>query len=135
MAWRSTLLSSVKRNSSLPNAKYVQLVRTYAAAPRPCGARKRRGVTRQPVLRHAQQATVRPNGRPANRSVVFRCVATAASLRCHAWRCLTRLAHRGFLDETDSVTFVTDARSQKARLLLQLPTTRSAEQHLPHAGA
>lgn len=41
--------------------------------------------------RYPQLATVRPNGRPANRTVVF----------------------RDFLPETDSLLFVTDARSEK----------------------
>jgi pyridoxamine 5'-phosphate oxidase len=59
--WRSPLSRAQHRNRSLPNARYVQL------------------------------ATVRPNGRPANRTVVF----------------------RGFLDQTNQLKFVTDARSQK----------------------
>ena len=59
-AWRGTLLSAMKKNASLPNAKYVQL------------------------------ATVRPNGRPANRSVVFRCAAAGALSR--RVRCVRRAA-------------------------------------------
>ena len=60
-SWRSPLARAQHRNRSLPSARYVQL------------------------------ATVRPNGRPANRTVVF----------------------RGFLDGTNQLKFVTDARSQK----------------------
>lgn len=60
-SWRSPLARAQHRNRSLPNARYVQL------------------------------ATVRANGRPANRTVVF----------------------RGFLDRSDRLKFVTDARSQK----------------------
>lgn len=59
--WRSPLGRAQHRNRSLPNARYVQL------------------------------ATVRPNGRPANRTVVF----------------------RGFLDQTNQLQFVTDFRSEK----------------------
>lgn len=59
-AWRGTLLSAMKKNASLPNAKYVQL------------------------------ATVRPNGRPANRTVVFRCAAAVSSVSPLATRVLTR---------------------------------------------
>jgi len=44
-----------------------------------------------PYSRFVQLATVRADGRPANRTVVF----------------------RGFLDETPQLTFVTDARSSK----------------------
>ncbi|OLP19377.1 pyridoxamine 5'-phosphate oxidase [Leptolyngbya sp. 'hensonii'] len=59
--WRSLLTGALHRNRSLPYARYVQL------------------------------ATVRPNGRPANRTLVF----------------------RGFLDGTNQLQFVTDDRSQK----------------------
>lgn len=45
----------------------------------------------QPVARYLQLATVQVNGRPANRTVVF----------------------RGFLENTDQLRFVIDARSQK----------------------
>ncbi|MDX2229330.1 MAG: pyridoxamine 5'-phosphate oxidase family protein [Leptolyngbyaceae cyanobacterium bins.349] len=60
--WRSPLARALHRNRSLPYARYFQL------------------------------ATVRPNGRPANRTVVF----------------------RGFLDDTNQLKIVTDARSEKA---------------------
>jgi PPOX class probable FMN-dependent enzyme len=50
-----------------------------------------------PYSRFVQLATVRPDGRPANRTVVF----------------------RGFLDETSQLTFVTDARSAKVAELGQ----------------
>lgn len=43
---------------------------------------------REPFDKWYQLATVRPNGRPANRTVV----------------------HRGFLDKTDKMLFITDAR-------------------------
>jgi len=46
----------------------------------------------QPNARYLQLATVGANNRPANRTVVF----------------------RGFLEDTDQLRFVTDARSQKA---------------------
>eukprot|EP00198_Chlamydomonas_reinhardtii_P010733 XP_001700070.1 pyridoxamine 5' phosphate oxidase-related protein [Chlamydomonas reinhardtii] len=60
--WRSKLLKSLAQNKRLANSRYVQL------------------------------ATVRPDNRPANRTVVF----------------------RGFLsDDDDSLTFVTDSRSRK----------------------
>jgi pyridoxamine 5'-phosphate oxidase len=60
--WRSQLARALHRNRALPNARYVQL------------------------------ATVRPDGTPANRTIVF----------------------RGFLAEHDTLQFVTDRRSEKA---------------------
>jgi pyridoxamine 5'-phosphate oxidase len=60
--WRSPLARSLHRNRSLAYARYLQL------------------------------ATVRPDGRPANRTVVF----------------------RGFLENTNQLKFITDIRSQKA---------------------
>ncbi|MDX2240127.1 MAG: pyridoxamine 5'-phosphate oxidase family protein [Leptolyngbyaceae cyanobacterium bins.302] len=60
--WRSPLARALHRNRSLPYARYLQL------------------------------ATVRPDGHPANRTVVF----------------------RGFLDDTNQIKIVTDARSEKA---------------------
>lgn len=60
--WRVHIQKSIAKNKRLANSRYVQL------------------------------ATVRPDGRPANRTVVF----------------------RGFLgDDDDSLTFVTDKRSRK----------------------
>ncbi|WP_416676610.1 Npun_F5749 family FMN-dependent PPOX-type flavoprotein [Egbenema bharatensis] len=60
--WRSPLSRALHHNRSLSHARYLQL------------------------------ATVRPNGQPANRTIVF----------------------RGFLDSTNSLKFVTDRRSEKA---------------------
>jgi pyridoxamine 5'-phosphate oxidase len=60
--WRSPLARSLHRNRSLAYARYLQL------------------------------ATVRADGRPANRTVVF----------------------RGFLENTNQLKFITDIRSQKA---------------------
>lgn len=59
--WRSLLSSALHKHSSLPYARYFQL------------------------------ATVRANGHPANRTVVF----------------------RGFLEDTDQLKIITDSRSQK----------------------
>lgn len=59
--WRSPLARALHRNRSLAHARYLQL------------------------------ATLRQDGRPANRTVVF----------------------RGFLDGTNQLKFVTDARSEK----------------------
>jgi PPOX class probable FMN-dependent enzyme len=59
--WRSLILSALHKNRSLPYARYFQL------------------------------ATVRADGRPANRTVVF----------------------RGFLDDTNQLKIITDSRSQK----------------------
>lgn len=59
--WRSPLARALHRNRSLVYARYLQL------------------------------ATIRPDGRPANRTVVF----------------------RGFLEDTNQLMFVTDARSRK----------------------
>lgn len=59
--WRSHLSAALHRNRSEPHSRYLQL------------------------------ATVRSDGHPANRTVVF----------------------RGFLDDTNHLKFVTDARSQK----------------------
>ena len=59
--WRSPLSRALHRNRSLPNARYFQL------------------------------ATVRSNGQPANRTVVF----------------------RGFASDSDRLQMVTDTRSQK----------------------
>jgi PPOX class probable FMN-dependent enzyme len=59
--WRSPLACALEQNHDLPHARYVQL------------------------------ATVRLDGRPANRTVVF----------------------RGFWDDSNQLKFVTDARSRK----------------------
>jgi pyridoxamine 5'-phosphate oxidase len=67
--WRSLIARALHRNRSLPNARYVQL------------------------------ATVYPDGKPANRTIVF----------------------RGFLDETDQLKFVTDDRSQKPQQIEHCP--------------
>ncbi|MGB3614275.1 MAG: Npun_F5749 family FMN-dependent PPOX-type flavoprotein [Elainellaceae cyanobacterium] len=64
--WRSPLSRALHRNRSLPNARYLQL------------------------------ATVRPNGSPANRTVVF----------------------RGFRGDTDELQMVCDRRSQKPEQVL-----------------
>ncbi|HEY9636158.1 MAG TPA: Npun_F5749 family FMN-dependent PPOX-type flavoprotein [Coleofasciculaceae cyanobacterium] len=60
--WRSLLARALHQNRSLPYARYFQL------------------------------ATVRKDGRPANRTVVF----------------------RGFVDDTNQLKIITDSRSQKA---------------------
>jgi pyridoxamine 5'-phosphate oxidase len=52
-----------------------------------------------PYSRFVQMATVRGDGRPANRTLVF----------------------RGFLDDSPRLTFVTDARSEKAAELERSP--------------
>lgn len=67
--WRSHLARALHRNRSLIYARYLQL------------------------------ATVRPDGRPANRTVVF----------------------RGFLEDSDRLQFVTDARSEKAEQIDRQP--------------
>ncbi|NDJ17755.1 Npun_F5749 family FMN-dependent PPOX-type flavoprotein [Myxacorys almedinensis] len=59
--WRPTIARALHRNRSLPHARYVQL------------------------------ATVRADGKPANRTIVF----------------------RGFLDNTNQLKFITDSRSEK----------------------
>lgn len=66
-AWRQPLAHALHRNRSLPYARYVQL------------------------------ATVRSDGYPANRTIVF----------------------RGFWDDTNQLKFVTDSRSDK---ISQIPT-------------
>jgi pyridoxamine 5'-phosphate oxidase len=68
-AWRSPLARALHRNRSLVYARYLQL------------------------------ATVRSNGRPANRTVVF----------------------RNFLPETNQLKFITDRRSEKITQLLTQP--------------
>ncbi len=60
--WRSLLSGALHRNRSEPHSRYLQL------------------------------ATIQADGRPANRTLVF----------------------RGFLDNTNQLKFVTDSRSQKA---------------------
>lgn len=79
--WRSHLAHALHRNRSLPYARYAQL------------------------------ATVRLDGKPANRTIVF----------------------RGFLEDTDQLKFITDARSEKLEQIVQFqwaelcwyfPTTR-----------
>lgn len=67
--WRSPLARALHRNRALVYARYLQL------------------------------ATVEANGRPANRTLVF----------------------RGFLDETNQLKFITDARSQKAGQIARSP--------------
>ncbi|WP_421654451.1 Npun_F5749 family FMN-dependent PPOX-type flavoprotein [Leptothermofonsia sp. ETS-13] len=64
--WRSPLTRALHRNRSLADVRFLQL------------------------------ATIRADGRPANRTVVF----------------------RGFLDGTDQLKFVTDARSEKVEQIL-----------------
>ncbi|KAK3234695.1 hypothetical protein CYMTET_55054 [Cymbomonas tetramitiformis] len=73
-AWRTAVLESLANNKSLPYAKYVQL------------------------------ATVRPDGKPACRTVVF----------------------RGFLNETDTIQFVTDNRSRKVEEIAKNPSAEVA---------
>ena len=58
---------------------------------------------RAPASRFVQMATVRPDGRPANRTLVF----------------------RGFLNDTSQLTFVTDLRSSKLADLAQSAVGRS----------
>lgn len=79
--WRSHLAHALHRNRSLPYARYAQL------------------------------ATVRSDGKPANRTIVF----------------------RGFLDDTNQLKFITDSRSEKPEQIEQFqwgelcwyfPTTR-----------
>ena len=67
--WRSSLQRALHRNRSQPHSRYLQM------------------------------ATVTSDGKPANRSVVF----------------------RGFLDNTNSMQIVTDTRSQKFRHLQHQP--------------
>jgi PPOX class probable FMN-dependent enzyme len=67
--WRDTILKSLKKNARLAYARYAQL------------------------------ATVREDGRPSNRTIVY----------------------RGFLDETNKLTFVTDRRSKKINELNHSP--------------
>ncbi|MBW4684880.1 MAG: pyridoxamine 5'-phosphate oxidase family protein [Komarekiella atlantica HA4396-MV6] len=67
--WRSAIAHALHRNRSLVYARYLQL------------------------------ATVRADGRPANRTLVF----------------------RGFLEDTNQLKFVTDARSDKAEQIQQQP--------------
>jgi pyridoxamine 5'-phosphate oxidase len=66
--WRLPLARALHRNRSIPASRYLQL------------------------------ATVRSDGRPANRTVVF----------------------RGFAPDTDWLQFVTDSRSQKVEQLGQI---------------
>ncbi|MEH2161316.1 MAG: Npun_F5749 family FMN-dependent PPOX-type flavoprotein [Nostoc sp.] len=67
--WRGAIAHALHRNRSLVYARYLQL------------------------------ATVQPNGRPANRTLVF----------------------RGFLEDTNQLRFITDARSAKADQIQQQP--------------
>jgi pyridoxamine 5'-phosphate oxidase len=67
--WRSAMSLALHQNRSLPYARYLQL------------------------------ATVRVNGLPANRTIVF----------------------RGFLAYTDQLKFITDSRSEKAEQIQQQP--------------
>jgi pyridoxamine 5'-phosphate oxidase len=67
--WRPTIARALHRNRSLPYARYFQL------------------------------ATVHPDGRPANRTLVF----------------------RGFRDETNQIQMVTDDRSQKPEQIAHNP--------------
>ncbi len=67
--WRSPLAHALHRNRSLVHARYLQL------------------------------ATVRPDGRPANRTVVF----------------------RGFLEPTNQLKITTDTRSEKATQIALCP--------------
>ncbi|MFQ4146113.1 Npun_F5749 family FMN-dependent PPOX-type flavoprotein [Chlorogloeopsis sp. ULAP02] len=67
--WRSAIARALHQNRSLVYARYLQL------------------------------ATVRANGCPANRTVVF----------------------RGFLEDTNKLKFITDARSEKAEQIHQQP--------------
>ena len=107
-----------------------------------------------PLIRYLQLATVQPDGRPANRTVVFRwdsyrlpCTAcpvpptscgtclSSAMARCYKHECLTVACppppfRRGFLGGSDDLTFITDRRSRKvSRLTLSrhLGASTSAE--------
>jgi pyridoxamine 5'-phosphate oxidase len=68
--WRGAIAHALHRNRSLVYARYLQL------------------------------ATVQPNGRPANRTLVF----------------------RGFLEDTNQLKFITDTRSAKADQIQQQPS-------------
>jgi pyridoxamine 5'-phosphate oxidase len=72
--WRSPIARALHRNRALPYARYLQL------------------------------ATVRSNGRPANRTIVF----------------------RGFLENSNQLKFITDARSEKATQIQLLANQHSA---------
>lgn len=67
--WRSPLARALHRNRSQPESRYLQL------------------------------ATLQADGRPANRTIVF----------------------RGFLDDSNQLKFVTDSRSQKAKQIDRQP--------------
>lgn len=67
--WRSHLSHALHRNRSEPHSRYLQL------------------------------ATIQANGRPANRTIVF----------------------RGFLDGTNQLKFITDTRSQKIEQITHQP--------------
>jgi PPOX class probable FMN-dependent enzyme len=67
--WRPAIARALHRNRSLPHVRYLQL------------------------------ATVRPDGRPANRTLVF----------------------RGFWGDTNQLQFVTDARSAKPQQITRQP--------------
>jgi pyridoxamine 5'-phosphate oxidase len=67
--WRSPLARALHRNRSRPESRYLQL------------------------------ATVRPDGKPANRTVVF----------------------RGFVENSDQLIFITDRRSDKFPQIIQNP--------------
>ncbi|BAY27067.1 pyridoxamine 5'-phosphate oxidase-related FMN-binding protein [Calothrix sp. NIES-2100] len=67
--WRSAIAQALHQNRTLPYARYLQL------------------------------ATVRVNGLPANRTIVF----------------------RGFLPETNQLKFITDSRSEKAEQIQHQP--------------
>lgn len=96
--WKAQLQKSLQKNRSLANARYVQL------------------------------ATIKPDGKPANRTIVFRCATSMSGrlaqrftlwvLTCAIFpACGVCSRCRGFLGESNDLTFVTDSRSSKVRPL------------------
>jgi hypothetical protein len=82
MAWRSTLLQSVKRNARLPNAKYVQLVRR-SACPRWLPAQAcalTPSMLCRPGYDSAERQACQPDGGVSVRRNVLRCVSRARLL-------------------------------------------------------
>lgn len=92
--WKAQLQKSLQKNRSLANARYVQL------------------------------ATIKPDGKPANRTIVFRCAPSMSARLAQGFTmwvltcailsaCGVCSLCRGFLGESNDLTFVTDSRSSK----------------------
>jgi hypothetical protein len=116
VAWRASVLKSLKQNGSLPNAKYIQVVRAQLSSSTrlSCASAGVEASANETTQCAGDGEARREAGQPERRVQVRRCWQGASQWRARL-RCRVRPC-RGFLGDTEHPTFVTDARSEKARL-------------------